>query len=192
MKKVVAILTFFISLNCNLFAQILMFDIDCVFIESTLYNQYDINNKKTGIWIESSQQSSSVSIYTEGEKNVIQLLFSKNKAGKNSLEYIRNYRDDKLEKMVWIPDKNLYYIVDSIRVNNSLIKEQKFWLDLDTLYESYVRYYEKGKLKEEGWSIYPEYLELDSEDVGMWKIYDDKGNVYLEERGKKVLPNFRK
>ena len=191
MKVIVIIIFFTANLISPLLAQMSVLKIDSIVFDTTLYNQYDVKNKKTGVWICNSDNLYTVSLYIDGEKDGPELIYLKENE-KFRLWYIDNYSKGKLKKWVWFSDQERYYIVDSIRINNNLIKEQKFWIDLDTLYESYVRYYEKGKLKEEGWTIYPESMELDSEDVGIWKVYDDKGNVYLEERGKKVLPNFRK
>jgi len=189
--KLIAIMFVIVTLNNPLLSQISMLKFDNTACDTTLYNKYDINHRKTGIWICSSNDVFTISLYADGEKDGSELIYTKQN-NEYYLWYIENYCKGNLKNWLWFIDAEKYYIIDSINVNNSLIKDQKIWIDLDTLYESYIRYYEKGRLKEEGWTIYPEDFELDSEDVGMWKIYDDKGNVYFEERGKKVLPNFRR
>ena len=142
-------------------------------------NQNDRFGNKTGLWIEDSGYAEVY--YQNNRLNGISKTYYKING---TLESFGQYVDG-LKSGTWYyfnENNHLSFIEKSISFNNKDKIKNEEGVYIKPMYKSYVIFYNiNGNIKEEGYVIYDESVEIDFFKLSNWKYYNEYG-VLIKEK----------
>lgn len=144
-------------------------------------NKLDSLGRKTGIWIEPSDENLYISFdtYLNGKKNGLSRTYMYDRElNAYCIEEIREYSHDNPNGQWQIFDRYTkgYAIVDSFSIADEhmlQIARPKYYEEYtpDTVWQSYTREYRDDGLRAEGWVLFDTDYIIDYYQVGEWKYY---------------------
>lgn len=141
-----------------------------VHIPTAHVNKYDLNGLKHGLWIEDNESSIILTSYVNGQKNGCEVVYN-SRPEPIRLLYIITFCNDRMTSIITFDDQGMIIgVTDSLRLNNEYPEYNKTFK-----YIGNEKYYEKGKLMREGPIILGDEWEIDCEEIGPHKLYDEDG-----------------
>ena len=140
-------------------------------------NKYDASGNKHGIWIDENESFIYMTSYKNGQKDGIETIYYK--LGKRTvISYIIYYTDGFSKHIITYSENgNVLYTIENFELNDSYPEFKESFP-----YIGYTKnYYPSGKIQSEGYTLYGSDWEIDFEDIGNWKFYDENGNCIEKE-----------
>lgn len=146
------------------------------YIDPKIINLTDSDYQKFGLWLYENDDYIFMTTYNNGEKDGVELIFN-SKANPIRLHYLIIYKDSFMTDVISFDNGLINGTTQNIRINDEYPEFDKVFP-----YVGYDRYYKNGKIEAEGNIILGEEWEIDCENIGEWKIYDDNGNYTTKYR----------
>jgi len=143
------------------------------FINMNGISQQTNGNKKNGLYIENNGLKEVY--YKQGLKDGIFKTYNR-KNGK--LSAFGEYENgEKTGTWYYFDEKSHLYLQESqIKKNNYYFRNRDDGVKVKPKYVSYIKtYYSTGYIKEEGFVLYNEDIEIDFYKIGTWKYYNEQG-----------------
>jgi antitoxin component YwqK of YwqJK toxin-antitoxin module len=143
--------------------------------EDSTINQLDKNGLKNGFWIENEPLLTEV-YYRNGKKNGLFRSYHNN----GKLYGFGEYKND-IQVGTWYcfdDSSKLEYIEKEIEYNPSAKYVTKNDETFKPIFKSYlIIFYPNGQVKEDGYIIYDEDLQISYTEIGKWEYYDENGKL---------------
>lgn len=201
MKKLIMLLIILSSLG-NVYAQIKYFEMAPLSYNEEYINKTDSLCRRTGLWVEYLEDKEGFiysireTYYKEGKRNGTIKEFGISRTNPNllSLQRLAYYKDDKPYLFEYLIDPDTgYWEMTKVNDNVDFRYTPKNYVEPGIFtYQCYTREYDKyGVLRREGWLVFEDDGELDSTEVGDWKIYDENGDYTIKNYdGPPAIDNF--
>lgn len=146
-----------------------------VYIPLAYVNKTDKNGKKHGIWIEKTIYGFIYYTYKNGVKDGPEIWYH-SRANKIKISTLTMFKNGNMKEILMFGDDGL--IIDTtqdIEENNRFQEFKRLFP-----YMGYEKSFTNGKIERAGDVIFNENWEIDFEEIGDWKYYDDEGNCIVK------------
>lgn len=142
-------------------------------------NSKNNSNNKHGLWITENDTYINITTYNNGKKDGVEsIYYKKNKT--LELNYTFTYNKGFLTNAIMYNNGKVYSVIENIRNNCS-------YLTADTIFKfsGFCKDFDdNGRIEAEGMMVFGDELEIDFENVGKWKIYDENGSFIIKDYDK--------
>lgn len=144
------------------------------YIDPKIINKTDSNDQKNGLWLYENEVCIFLTTYRKGMKDGVEIVFRKRR-NPISLDFLIIYRDSLMTDFIMLNNGMVEATTQNIRTNEDYPEFKKIFP-----FVGYDRSYEDGRIKYEGDILLGEEWEIDVEEIGEWKTYDEEGNYTFE------------
>ena len=147
------------------------------------YNLRDSNGLKEGIWVNEYPAERVETNYYNGKRHGVCVAYSRKS---NKISSIGEYRNNAMSGTWYMFDDYgiLLYKVEDIVENKdyySFADGTRYYGGKPKHKAHCVNYYPNGNVESEGAILFSDSFESESSQYGMWKYYDEKGNLIKTE-----------
>lgn len=153
----------------------LLFGIGFCSLFAQSYNQYDSIGRKDGMWIEDDGLYRFITYYKHGEKDGLSFSYLANK-----ISTFCEMRGGKIQGPLYSFNKDILVSKFSdFHYEKTIVPESSFYTNKFASANCYyISYHKNGRIESEGrlffWGDTPE---IDAGEYGLWKYYDEEGNL---------------
>lgn len=146
------------------------------YIDPKIINKTDSNDQKNGLWLYENEVCIFLTTYRKGMKDGVEIVFN-NRLNPITLENLIIYKDSLMTDIITFDRGMVLGTTQNIRINEDYPEFKKLFP-----FVGHDRYYEDGRIEYEGELLMGEEWEIDVEEIGEWKVYDEEGNYTFEKK----------
>lgn len=146
------------------------------YIDPKIINKTDSNDQKNGLWLYENEGCIFLTTYRKDMKDGVEIVFGKRR-NPISLDFLIIYRDSLMTDVIMFNNGKVEATTQNIRINEDYPEFKKIFP-----FVGHDRSYEDGRIEYEGELLMGEEWEIDVEEIGEWKVYDEEGNYTFEKK----------